>query len=214
MSEETDKRQQRLLEMSEHPEHFTEEEIAAMLHDPDMQDFFRMLSLARRAADHHINDMADIDLEWQQFAATRHQRHQFPRIAAVITGGVLIAGLAVAAVMKLEVLTPSKMESKTVTTQVAKIKTVAKDTVSASPKTQTDTLNVRPKVFDDVPLSRILTDMAAYYHKEWKDDAGAMTDIRLYFVWDRRKSLDENVRMLNNFSRFEITVEGNVIMVR
>lgn len=150
----------------------------------------------------------------RQLKQQLNQRHQFPRIAAVITGGVLIAGLAVAAVMKLEVLTPSKMESKTVTTQVAKIKTVAKDTVSASPKTQTDTLNVRPKVFDDVPLSRILTDMAAYYHKEWKDDAGAMTDIRLYFVWDRRKSLDENVRMLNNFSRFEITVEGNVIMVR
>ncbi len=214
MSEETDKKLQRLLEMSEHPEHFTEEEIAAMLHDPDMQDFFRMLSLTRRAADHHINDKADIDLEWQQFAATHHQRHHFPRIAAAITGGVLIAGLAVAAAVKLEVLTPSKVEPKTVTTQVVKINTVAKDTVPASPKAQTDTLNVKSKVFDDVPLSRILTDMATYYHKEWKADAGAKTDIRLYFVWDQRKSLDENVGMLNNFSRFEITVEGNVIMVR
>ncbi len=214
MSEETDKRQQRLLEMSEHPEHFTEEEIAAMLHDPDMQDFFRMLSLARRAADHHINDMADIDLEWQQFAATHHQRHQFPRIAAVITGGVLIAGLAVAAVMKLEVLTPSKMESKTVTTQVAKIKTVAKDTVFASPKAQADTLSVKPKVFDNVPLSLILTDMAAYYHKEWKADDKTKADVRLYFVWDRRKSLDENLELLNNFNRFDISVEDHVIVVR
>ena len=67
MSEETDKRQQRLLEMSEHPEHFTEEEIAAMLHDPDMQDFFRMLSLTRRAADHHINKETSI-LDTIQFA--------------------------------------------------------------------------------------------------------------------------------------------------
>lgn len=214
MSEENDKRQQRLLEMSEHPEHFTEEEIAAMLHDPDMQDFFRMLSLARRAADPHLNDEADVDKEWQRFAAAHQPRRHHVRIAAAIAGGVLVAGLAVAAVVKLEVSSPSKVESKTVTTQVAKIKTVAKDTVFASPKAQADTLSVKPKVFDNVPLSLILTDMAAYYHKEWKADDKTKADVRLYFVWDRRKSLDENLELLNNFNRFDISVEDHVIVVR
>lgn len=101
MNEKTNKKQQRLLEMTEHPERFTDEELESMLHDPDMQDTLRMLALTRRAADAHLHDTADVDQEWQRFAAAYHPHHHYAGIAAAIAGGVLIAGLAVAAVVKL-----------------------------------------------------------------------------------------------------------------
>lgn len=76
MNEKTNKKQQRLLEMTEHPERFTDEELESMLHDPDMQDTLRMLALTRRAADAHLHDTAD---------ATRSGAGLPPRIIRITT---------------------------------------------------------------------------------------------------------------------------------
>lgn len=214
MNEETNKKQQRLLEMTEHPERFTDEELESMLHDPDMQDTLRMLALTRRAADAHLHDTADVDQEWQRFAAAYHPRHHYAGIAAAIAGGVLIAGLAVAAVVKLNLLPSHQEHPKTVVTQTTGAIDSVRDSVRTATVARADTMATERKVYDDVSLSTILTDMGAYYHKTWKAEADAKTDVRLYFVWDRRKSLEENIELLNNFNRFDIAVEGNVIVVK
>lgn len=214
MNEETIKKQQRLLEMTEHPEHFSDEELDQMLHDPDMQDTLRMMALTRRAADAHLHDAADVDQEWQRFAAAHHSRHGYARIAAAIAGGVLVTGLAVAAVVKLNVLSPHQVNQKPVTTQTTGVRDSARDSVRSAAVTRADSLASDTKVYDDVSLGTILTDLCAYYHKTWKAEAEAKADVRLYFVWDRRKSLEENIELLNNFNRFDISVEGNVIVVK
>jgi hypothetical protein len=214
MNDETNKKQQRLFEMMENPERFSDQEIESMLHDPEMEDFIRMLALTRRAADVHLNDEADVDQEWQRFAAAHQPRRRFARIAAAIAGGVLVTGLAVAAVVKLEVFSSHEVAPKNTNTPVDSVDAVTKGAATAAPVAKVDTLSAQTKVYDNVALSTILADMAAYYHKEWKAGGEAKASARLYFVWDRRKSLEENVELLNNFNRFEITVEDNMIVVK
>jgi hypothetical protein len=213
MTQEIDNKRQRLLDMTEHPERYSEKEIEETMHDPELQDFLEMLALTKRAADPHRNDTADVEQEWQRFAAAHPQTtaHRFRRVAAAVTTGILVTGLAVAAIVKTSV---SSKKQETVKTETLS-KPVAVDTTKKATTTlPVDSISAKPKVYDNVPLQTLLNDMASYYHKKLVNQSGDKQNVRLYFEWDQRKSLEENIGLLNNFNRFDITVEGDNIILK
>ncbi|MGI6231558.1 MAG: hypothetical protein ACOYJF_01755 [Prevotella sp.] len=112
MKQEIDNKRERLLDMTEHPDRYSEKEIEEMMRDPQMRDFLQTLALTKRAADPNLNDMA------------------------------------------------------------------------------------------------------SYYHKNLADPTSDKLNIRLYFEWDQKKSLEENIELLNNFNRFDISMEGDNIILK
>ena len=97
-----DERIKMLLEMQEHPEHYSEQELEQMLHDTEAQELMEATALLKRAMKHEEFTMSGQEIagEWQRFAAT-HFAHQVPRrgwlkVAASFIGILLIAGLSFA----------------------------------------------------------------------------------------------------------------------
>lgn len=68
-------------------------------------------------------------------------------------------------------------------------------------------------VFDNVPLSDILTQMAAYYQVRVVYARPEARHIRLYFTWDRQKPLQQNLDILNAFEHIHISYAEQTIKV-
>lgn len=55
--------------------------------------------------------------------------------------------------------------------------------------------------------------MAEYYHVEVTYANEEAKSIRLLFEWDQKKSLDDNLVLLNSFQQININREGNKLTV-
>ena len=68
-------------------------------------------------------------------------------------------------------------------------------------------------VFDNVPLEKILTEIANYYHVEVSLQNDDVRHLRFYFVWKAEDGLDHAIEKLNRFESLEIRLEDNMIIV-
>ena len=66
-----EKRIEWLLELQDHPEHLTDEQMQQILADDEMRQLVQQLGFAKRAFMHDAlkNDTPDVDAEWEKFAA-------------------------------------------------------------------------------------------------------------------------------------------------
>ena len=55
--------------------------------------------------------------------------------------------------------------------------------------------------------------MADYYHKELIFNNDNSRHLRLYFNWNKKEDLQQNIKLLNGFSRINITCTDNTITV-
>ena len=71
-SHEMQKRIEWLLELQEHPEQLTDEQLQQILADDEMRQLVKQLGFAKRAFKHDAlkNDTPDVEGEWEKFAAT------------------------------------------------------------------------------------------------------------------------------------------------
>ena len=91
-------------------------------------------------------------------------------------------------------------------------------TLNPQPSTlnlQPSTLNPQPStpiVFEDVELATILQEVATFYECETVYKNEKVKHVRLYFTWDKTKSIDEIVETFNKFERFHITRENQKLI--
>ncbi|MCR5242926.1 MAG: DUF4974 domain-containing protein [Prevotella sp.] len=81
---------------------------------------------------------------------------------------------------------------------------------------QPSTLNPQPStpiVFEDAELATILQEVATFYKCETVYKNEKVKHVRLYFTWDKTKSIDEIVETFNKFERFHITRENQKLIV-
>ena len=203
-----------LLDMQNHPEKYTDEQITALLADDDIKAFAETLAMSKRAMMRQEADPVDVDAAWQQFA----EAHSLPRrnrykIAAVTTGIIFLSGMALAAVVRLGVFSPTPRPADSPqaprTERVASTDTLRKDSVAA-PK---DSVDLSPVTFEDAELGTILTQMGAFYHVNVTFGKEASRHIRLYFQWDKHLDLQQQIDLLNAFDRINITLQGNSLNV-
>ena len=71
-SHEMQKRIEWLLELQDHPEQLTDEQLQQILADDEMRQLVKQLGFAKRAFKHDAlkNDIPDVEGEWEKFAAT------------------------------------------------------------------------------------------------------------------------------------------------
>ena len=71
-----------------------------------------------------------------------------------------------------------------------------------------------PHVFDNVPLDKMLIEMAGYYGVAVEFQFDEARQLRLHFVWDHNESLDHVVDRLNNFEAVDIVCEPKKLIVK
>ena len=226
-----DKRIEWLLELQDHPEQLTDEQMQQILADDEMRQLVQQLGIAKRAFKHDAlkNDTPDVDAEWEKFAAKHAElldaleedKPKFPssfftlhslfqKIAASFIGVLLASGIAFAAIQIVRNISTSKTQQPT-TEQTADIEPVISlpaDTIKA------DTIPVEPYIFNNVPLDSMLTAIAAAHGVQVEFENEAARELRFHFVWKREDSLARVVEKLNTFEAVNIGMEDKTLVVR
>ena len=198
-----------LLDMHEHPENYSDEQLAAMLDD----EMLEQLVTAKRAK----TDIPepDVDAEWQRFEQTHftpaHNR-RWLKVAAVFLGVIMLSAFTYAAIRAVSHHTVDKAKepTETVATEPQPESTVGPRLGVADTAT---VVEAEPVVFDNQPLDQMLEQIAPHYGMQVEfrnEDARAL---RFYFVWQPDEDLDAVLERLNLFESVNISKEGNTIVV-
>ena len=132
---------QMLLDMQEHPENYSEQELKTMLKDPEVRELME----AQRFAGQHIADSKP--------------RRGWMKVAAVFLGVLFVSGITFAAIHIVRMVNSQKSQ----TVQTEQPMTAKASTTIPTDTVKTDT--IAPKIirYDEATLQKILTDMGEYY---------------------------------------------------
>ena len=233
-----EKRIEWLLELQEHPEQLTDEQLQQILADDEMRQLVQQLGFAKRAFKHDAlkNDTPDVEGEWEKFAASHSEELEIldegeykPRLraylaprkilgrakrrsraAASFIGVLLASGIAFAAIQVVRNISTPKPQQPTTeqTTDIDPVTSLPADTVQA------DTISVEPYIFNNVPLDSMLTAIAAAHGIGVEFENEAARRLRFHFVWKREDSLSRVVEKLNTFEAVNIGMEDKTLVVK
>ena len=169
-----------------------------------------------------------VDEEWEKFA-TEHAdelealdnkaaanyslftfHSSLHKVAASIIGIVFTVGVAFAAIHIVRMVSHSKPQAMQAeqTISAKPMSTLPTDTI----KTDTTT-SLKPIVFDNVALDKMLPQIAAYYHKGVDFQNADARQFRFYFVWKQNETLEVVLHRLNLFESITIELKDNKIVV-
>ena len=210
-----DEKRLMLFDMQEHPEKYTDEQIERLLADEDVKDFLRDLAMARMAGKKAMPKKVDVDKAWKEFANGSYRNRM--KIAASIVGIIFLSGVALAAVQNgwLNFSTSDKVvDNKAMAEQIVPSNTLANDSLKAMTVEPTDSLNMKPVVFDNAELGTILMQMADFYHVKVEYMNANTQHVRLFFNWNKTKTLEQNMELLNAFDRIQIEYADGTLIVK
>ena len=210
-----DEKRLMLFDMQEHPEKYTDEQIEHLLTDEEVKEFLRDLAMARMAGKKATPKKVDVDKAWKEFSNGSYRNRM--KIAASIVGIIFLSGVALAAVQNgwFKLSSSDKVvEDKTVTQQIANPKQLANDSLKAITTEPKDSLNMNPVVFDNAELGTILMQMADFYHVKVEYMNANTQHVRLFFNWNKTKTLEQNMELLNAFDRIQIEYVEGILIVK
>ena len=210
-----DEKRLMLFDMQEHPEKYTDEQIERLLADEEVKDFLRDLAMARMAGKKTIPKKVDVDKAWKEFANGSYRNRM--KIAASVVGIIFLSGVAFAAVQNglFKFSTSDKaVEEKATTEQIVNSKQLVNDSLKAMTTESKDSLDMKPVVFDNAELGTILTQMADFYHVKVEYVNADTQHVRLFFNWNKTKTLEQNLELLNAFDRIQIEYVEGTLMVK
>ncbi len=199
----------RLLDMHEHPENYTDEQLAAMLGDETQQH----VAAAKRA----MTDIPvpDVDAEWERFEQeylnTPVKNRRWLKVAAMIAGVVMLSAFTYAAV---QAVRHYHVEKGVETAQ--NVVTTTQAETAAGPRlhvADTAALVEEPVVFDNQLLGQMLEGIATRYGMQVEFRNEDARDLRFYFELHPGEELSSVVERLNMFERVSVSIEGNTIVV-
>lgn len=214
---ETNNNIDRLLEMLDHPEAFSEQEIMDIINcDEATRETYRQLVKVNRARNlqNSVHHPVDVDAAWQQFErkhlAQPKRDRRWLRIAAAIAGIMLMTGIAWAAVHTLS--HKDKTQAETAVTAPAEDDAIVTDEPAVSDTTAE--AMVVPIVFDNVPLDEMLVEIAAYYGMTVDVQNDEVRDLRFHYVWNKDDGLSKVLRDLNHFNSVNIEQKEDRLIVQ
>ena len=203
-----------LLEMLDNPEAYTEQEIQDIINrDEDTRETYRMMAEAKRSSrQHQANKPIDVDAAWQKFnQKIQPQQHSFGwmKIAASFIGVLLVSGIAFAAIQIVRYTQQHTPKTEEV------INTPKSANVTPADTLTTDTIATpQPIIYDNIPLEKMLPEIAAHYDAKVTFVNDEARQLRFYFMWHPQKGIDKVVSDLNQFERLNITLNDNQITVK
>ena len=222
-----EKRIKWLLELQDHPEQLTDEQMKQILADVEMRQLVQQLGFAKRAFKHQElkGNPLDVDDEWEKFAAThaeeldaldrekpkpRFHAYLFThKIAASFIGALLVSGFAFAAIWSLTPSPSTKGEGSEHSQLSDTVERVTTPIFSGKEAEAEAT-----HVFNNVPLDSMLIVIAAAHQAKVEFENEAARGLRFHFVWKRGDSLTRIAEKLNTFDAVNIAVEDKKLVVR
>ena len=202
-TEQTDKLTQ-VLDAIEHPELFSDEQLQELLSDETCAEYYRLMCDATSAyADTHEESEAEIEAEWQRFAANHAPKvHIWRKVAAVFIGFLLVSGLSLAAITYLK--SSDEKEVPPTNTQT----TTPLQEPTTSPTTKADTV-----IFENAELQEILTELANHYGLRTDYRKEEVRHIRLYIKWNKAEDAQVMIERLNRFEKVNITLDHGLMII-
>lgn len=205
-----------VLDMIEHPENYTSEQLAELLAEPETREIYNLLCKTDSAIEAYRT--IDVDAEWEGFAQKRGRRPRLSylwrgsraaSIAAIVGSSVVAvaAGIAVTVAVVAHKQEPVSKEATVVAT--------AMPATTEAIVTPTDTARTasEPVMFENEPLEAIMKEVAAAYGVEVKFNNREVASLHLYYKLDTSLPLNEVVEQLNTFEQINIKQDGNILNI-
>ena len=186
-AEQNDKLTQ-VLEMTEHPERYTDEQLQQLLNDKECAGFYRLMCDATSA-----------------YAGTQislpSRRISFRKIAAILMALLMLSGLSYAAIRM--------MQNRHETIETEQVI----DTVKTVPANLTPDATDKTWTFQNTELQEILEVVTAFYHLRTEYRNEAPRHVRFYVKWDKTESIQALVERLNKSEKVNITIADDLLIV-
>lgn len=216
---ETNKNIERLLEMIDHPEAYSEQEILDIINcDDETRETYHTLVKAHRAARHGAATPVDVDDAWRQFEQSHFSQprpwHLWKRIAAVLAGIMLLSGIAWATAYTVKHIAEEKSakQAEAATARPDESTTVGEAIVPVA--NDTATVDMEPVTFDNIPLDEMLDEIAAYYGMTVEFKNPQARNLRFHFVWNKSEGIEKVLEDLSHFESVEINRTTNELIVQ
>lgn len=202
----------RLLQMMEQPQRYTTDEWQEILADDECRELYTLMSETRSAfdaarADEEVTDEM-IDAEWQRLAKPHAGMPALLKIAAMFMGVLMLSGIAFATIRIVSHRVGGEEDQGD--NPVIRSQTTITQPVTVIPS---DTIP-QPRIFENVPLDEIITEMALYYNMVVDIQNEQAHELRLYYKWDRQDDIWSIVDDLNHFDHVTLAVEGDRLTVK
>lgn len=205
-----------VLDIIEHPENYTSEQLAELLAEPETREIYNLLCKTDSAIEAYR--AIDVDAEWEDFAQ-KHGRH--PRLSYLWRGS---RAASIAAIVGSSVVAVAAGIAVTVAVVTHKLEPVAKEATivsTAMPATTEDIITpadtVRtasePVMFENEPLEVVMKEIAAAYGVEVRFNSKESPSLHLYYKLDPTLPLNEIVEQLNTFEQINIKQDGNILNI-
>lgn len=210
-----------LFQMMEHPQEYTAEEWQEIFADEECREWYTLMSKTQSAfdavrADEETTDEM-IDAEWQRLSPQHYSLFRniysviksYGRVAAFFIGLLLLSGITFAAIHLVRYFQHTQTSLTTDTATVGNsFPTMVHPTLAEDTITTPD-----PKLYDNIPLGQILTDLSVYYHIKviYRNDTARQ--LRLFYQWRPEYTIEKVVETLNNFEILQLRLEGETLIV-
>ena len=200
----------KIWDMLDNPQAYSEEEILALLRDnEEASEAYRQIVEVKRSYRqlHAADKSIDVDKAWKRFASghpVENKRHR-SLYTSWFTGARKYAAIGVAV---LRTRNEIRKEQPAVTER--KPATVRK---TKAPVEAVDTVQIQPKTFDNVPLEKMLPEIAEHYGMDVRFLSEEAKELRLFFTWNPQESIDKVIDKLNQFERLNVKRDGRNIIV-
>ena len=225
-----DEKRMMLFDMQEHPEKYTDEQVERLLADEEVKEFFHEQAMARMAGKKANPKNVDVDEAWKEFVQAHHEdklaidagrakgayRNRM-KIAASIVGIIFLSGVALAAIHNGWLggsTSDQTADNKAAKEQMATPQALPNDSLRAATAENKDSRDMKPVVFDDAELGTILAQLSGFYHVKVEYVDVDAQHIRLFFNWNKTKTLEQNLEILNAFDRIQIEYADGTLKVK
>ncbi len=206
-----------LFQMLEHPEQYSEAQWRDILADEECRELYTLMAKTKSASQSSSLTDEEIEAEWRRLSMPRWRTAMplWRKIAASAAIAVTLFGLTYAAVrtgffgLHQQETTQNEAEK----TEIIEQRQTDEAVEAVEAPAGIETAVAEPKLYDDVPLEQMLTDLSAYYHVEVEYRSDDVRSLRLYYQWEPDYPLDKVVEMLSHFETFNIRHEGNKLIV-
>ncbi|MBR2192611.1 MAG: DUF4974 domain-containing protein [Bacteroidaceae bacterium] len=223
-----------LLSMQEHPERYSDKQIQQMLDDDsELAELLEQVAWTKQAfvKQEADEEVVPVEEEWQKFSANhaeeldaivrdnesgaktafiRRLTGLFPsKFVASFVGVLVTASLAFAAI---HIVRMASINRQAVQTEqhvsshpndILPTDTIKSDTVTTA----------QSIVFDNVPLEKMLAQIATQYQKGVEFNNDEARQLRFYFVWKPNEGLEVTLHRLNLFESITIELKDNKLVV-
>ena len=200
----------RVLDATEHPEQYTDEELEELLRDEECAAYYRLMCDAASAyAEKPEESDAAIDAEWQRIVSRQEHHRTVPliplalrKVAAVVMAVIVLSAVSYAAVRLIQGRQQPESES------VAAVQEVTEQS-SALPSEAEDSIHI----FQNAEFQEILSTVSAYYRLQTEYRREDTRRVRLYIKWNKMECVDSLLQRLNHFDKVQLTLSNDKIIV-